>query len=104
MKTRNAARAFLISGLVVLGAAPAVFAGAIAITGSTTSHSGGTFFVSDTKADGHSAYGNWGGTSGNRLQNNSGSGTTVSRFVGTVGAHRSCVDQFGPDPCSAYGL
>lgn len=93
----------LALGLAALTASPAS-AGTRAIFGSSTSHSGTTFYVSDTQSDGRSAYGNWGGTSNNRLENSSGSGTTVSRVVSSVGSHRACVNiSFAPDSCGAYG-
>ncbi len=102
MDTRKSFTATCIIGLAILGASPAL-AGTRAITGSSTSHSGRNFYVADTDADGHSAYGNWGGTSSNRLENNSGSGTTVFKDVGSVGSHRACRNEFGGDPCGSWG-
>jgi hypothetical protein len=102
LKTQGS-RALLLFSVAALAASPVAMSSVRSVTGSSTTHSGSTFYVSDTKADGHSAYGNWGGTTNNRLQNNSGSGTTVSRSGLTIGSHRACVDQFGGDPCSIWG-
>jgi len=102
MKLRSV---FFAATASVLLASPA-FAGVRSVTGSSTNHnSAGTiFYVSDTAADSDRAYGNWGGTSSNRLENGSGSGTTVSKPVSSVGSHRACVSlNFNPDPCSIWG-
>lgn len=103
MQNRRVVRVSLVVGLTLLAASPA-FAGTRSINGSSTRHSGGLFYVADTQPDGHSVYGNYRGTSANRLQNSEGYGTELSKNVGTIGSHRACVDiSFAEDPCGAYG-
>lgn len=104
MSTRKKFVGFALGlGLALLGASPA-----LAVTspdGGSTATAGklGKFYVADTKCDGHSAYGNWGGTAKHRLKNSSGCGTQVSKKVGTVGAYRACTDiPFGHDSCSDW--
>lgn len=87
--------------IAIGGAAPA-----LAIVspdgGSTATKSGTTFSVKDSKCDGRAAYGNWGGTSANRLDNKSGCNTTASKTV-TVGSFRACTDiPAGTDSCSVW--
>ncbi len=59
--------------------------------------------VKDMKADAHSVYGNANNTA-HRLDNNSGSGTTVkAHYSFTVTSLRACVNrQRQPDLCSAW--
>lgn len=98
-----------ISGLIPAAALAmgGVAAPALAITspdgGSTATKVGSVFKVRDAKCDGYGAYGNWGGTTANRLDNWSGCNTTAQKNVGTVGAYRACTNvPLAPDPCSVW--
>ncbi|WP_103064344.1 hypothetical protein [Actinomyces qiguomingii] len=66
-------------------------------------NSGNTLYVTDTKGDDHAVYGNANHT-GNRLNNHSGYGSTVSKTYNfKVTAVRACVNlQLQSDRCSAW--
>lgn len=69
--------------------------------------SGSTLYVKDTKGDNKSVYAGYlrkGAKNEAYFYNYSGAGSTVSRNVGsTVTAVRICLNQWGPDTCSAWG-
>ena len=96
---------------MLFGAAEPAFAHSESVTGSSVWSTSpyGAIAVQDTKADSHSAYGNYyrNGESGElRLENSNGSGTTVisandeTHYVLSV---QACVDiQLEPDTCSGW--
>ncbi|WP_147251801.1 hypothetical protein [Blastococcus sp. TF02-8] len=103
MKHRAISVAMFVA-FAAVSASPALAHSAVAPDSGSNAYDNSThsrFYVYDMKADSHSAYGNWNNTD-NRLSNNSGYGTTVSKAA-TVTAVRACTDvQFASDPCSNW--
>lgn len=59
--------------------------------------------VNDSKCDGRYAYGNWNGTDGNRLNNQSGCYTTAYKTGLGIRSLRACTNiNFYPDSCSSW--
>jgi len=92
-----------ISSSLVAGASAAnAQVWSVSIPGSTASFDSSNMAVysSDTKADSAGSYTKWNG--GGRLNNKSGSGTTVFRYLDSAPLYISaCVDKsFSIDPCS----
>lgn len=78
-------------------------AATVATTGSAAWNSGKKLTVADTQADGNSAYANWNGSTGNRVQTSGGAGTSVSVTPSTLTSFRACRDKSAlPDNCSSW--
>ena len=93
-----------IVGLLALGGAPALAVSASSPDGGSYAYNvGQTFYVRDSKADSHGAYGYW-NLLNNRLNNKSGYNTTVSKNTGwIIGFVKACTDlQLAPDTCSDW--
>ena len=59
--------------------------------------------VNDSKCDSRYAYGNWNGTTGNRLENRSGCSTTVWKAGLGIHSLRACTEYGNwPDSCSSW--
>lgn len=105
MNTKRTLATLATVGVLALGVSPAFdythdvrSAGARAFNSTTT-----TLAVSDLKADNQSVHGEANNTT-NRLDNNSGSGTTVYKNLGvTITAVRACVNvKLGVDTCTSW--
>lgn len=105
MRTRTHLLVYtFLSSLILAGVSPAI-GGARGVLGASSEHNSAktSFTIRDTESDGDNAYGNWAGTSNNRIQTTGGNGSSKTVTGVSVGNHRGCRDVFGFDPCSSFG-